>query len=293
MTFPVVGFQQYDTRGLAWDGTNIWTTSYTGTYFRLDATTGNIVYSFVSSSTGSSGGLTFDGQYLWKASRPEFNRIDPITGNVVATISGFDLPGIEEGLTFDGQYLYVISYNNSSNPRIWKIDASSGALMSDSFALPYGTYNGLAFDGQSLWAVGWQPTQTLYKISSPSVTSTSVDIKPGGDPNSIEPNSKGKIPVAILTTDTFDATQVDWETVLFGLDGATESHGRGHIEDVDGDGDLDLLFHFKTQATGIQCGDTEATLTGETFDGEALTGSDSINTVNCPTVDSGIWTASA
>jgi len=108
-----------------------------------------------------------------------------------------------------------------------------------------------------------------------------IDIKPGSDPNSINLNSKGTIPVAILTTDTFDATQVDWELVLFGSEGATESHGRSHVEDVDGDGDSDVVLHFKTRDTGIGCGDAEATLTGENFGGEAFSGSDSVKIVKC------------
>jgi hypothetical protein len=98
---------------------------------------------------------------------------------------------------------------------------------------------------------------------------------------SINPKSKGNIPVAILTTGDFDATTVDPLSVEFGPDGATESHGRGHIEDVDGDGDDDLVLHFRTQDTGIQCGDTSASLIGETSGGQAIEGSDSINTVGC------------
>ena len=57
--------------------------------------------------------------------------------------------------------------------------------------------------------------------------------------------------------------------------------GGVNIEDADGDGDLDLILHFKTQETGIQCGDTSAFLTGETFDGQAVEGSDSIKTAGC------------
>ena len=85
-------------------------------------------------------------------------------------------------------------------------------------------------------------------------TEVAIDIKPGGDPNSINPRSKGVIPVAILTAETFDAGTVDPSTVEFGPNGATEAHGQGHLEDVDGDGDLDLVLHFRTQATGFQCG---------------------------------------
>lgn len=118
---------------------------------------------------------------------------------------------------------------------------------------------------------------------SPEITviTVAIDIKPGSFPNSINPRSKGVIPVAILTTSVFDATTVNPLSVKFGPDGATESHGRGHIEDVDGDGDQDLVLHFRTQDTGIQCGNTSASLTGKTTSGIAIEGFDSIITVGC------------
>jgi hypothetical protein len=116
-----------------------------------------------------------------------------------------------------------------------------------------------------------------------------IDVKPGGDRNSINPRSKGKIPLAILTTNiadgdssNFDAMQVDPLTVAFGPNGAAQAHRRGHVADIDGDGDADLILHFNTQETGIQCGDIEATLTGETFSGQLISGSDTIDTVGCP-----------
>lgn len=112
--------------------------------------------------------------------------------------------------------------------------------------------------------------------------SVSVDIKPDGVPNSINLVSKEMIPVAILTTETFDALQVDWETVRFGPSGATERHERLHVRDTDGDGDMDAVLHFRVRDTGIRCGDTESMLTGETYAGEAFTGVDTINIVKCP-----------
>ena len=41
-----------------------------------------------------------------------------------------------------------------------------------------------------------------------SVVTVSIDITPGSYPNSINPKSKGQIPLAILATDTFDPTTV-------------------------------------------------------------------------------------
>ena len=135
--------------------------------------------------------------------------------------------------------------------------------------------NGWLDLGESLF----ESHQLMNVCDTPCITI--IDIHPGSFPNSINPRSKGVIPVAILTTDAFDATQVDPLSVKFGSGGATESHGRGHIEDANGDGHMDLVLHFATQDSGIQCVDTSAFLTGNTFTGLAIIGSDSIKTVGC------------
>lgn len=124
----------------------------------------------------------------------------------------------------------------------------------------------------------------FYTSNVPVSLAVTIDIKPGSDPNAINLKSRGVIPVAILTTDTFDATTVDHLSAEFGPAGATEAHGRGHVEDVDGDMDWDLVLHFKTQVTGIACGEDEASLTGQaTIDGMpiTITGMDAIKTVGC------------
>ena len=117
------------------------------------------------------------------------------------------------------------------------------------------------------------------------IIAVDIDIKPGSDPNSINCNNENEsIAVAILTTDDFDATAVDHTTVTF--EGASETHldrrsgqPRLHEEDVDIDGDDDLVFHFRLGDTDLDCGSTDGTLTGETFDGQPFVGTDAVRTV--------------
>lgn len=112
-----------------------------------------------------------------------------------------------------------------------------------------------------------------------------IDIKPGSDPNSINcDNDKQVITVAILTTDYFDATTVDHTTVTF--EGASEMHidrksgePRSCEEDVDRDGDIDLVFHFRLSETNLTCESTEGVLKAE-IDGIPISGTDSVHMVD-------------
>lgn len=118
-------------------------------------------------------------------------------------------------------------------------------------------------------------------VVCPANTEITIDIKPGSEPNAINVRSNGKIPVAILTMDNFDASMVNASSVKFGPSNAQPVHYA--LEDVDGDGDWDLILHFKAQETGISCVDTEATLTGQTIDEPPIPieGTDSVKPVGC------------
>jgi hypothetical protein len=151
-----------------------------------------------------------------------------------------------------------------------------GILRANAFYGSSDAFNTLSMEFDDISAASLEASG----IPQTSVIPIPIDIKPGSDPNSVNPKSKGVIPVAVLGSIGFDAMQVDFSTVTFGPDGASTAHD-GHVEDVNDDDFMDMVFHFKTQETGIACGDAEATLMGETFGGTQFTGTDAVKTVGC------------
>ncbi len=109
-----------------------------------------------------------------------------------------------------------------------------------------------------------------------------LDIKPRSFPNSISTKSRGRIPVAILSSPTFDASaEVDKTNLTFGRTGdeASLAFCTNSSEDVNDDGLVDVVCHFYNQATGFQRGDTEGVLKGVTQGGRPFEGLDSVRIV--------------
>lgn len=136
----------------------------------------------------------------------------------------------------------------------------------------------------SLWSMG-NPTLIWYdnaKITTLYRT-VSIDIKPGSDQNSINLSSAGVIPVAILSSDTFDATSVDPETVSLAgsrvkMVGRIEKY-LCHEEDVNEDELMDLVCKIQTIEDLIVTGESIAVLEAETFDGTPVRGEDNVRIV--------------
>ena len=151
-----------------------------------------------------------------------------------------------------------------------------------------GDFNG---DGAQDLAVTNAFNDTVSVLINQCATlAVDIDIKPHSHPHSINPRSRGVIPVAILGSDTLDVADVDEVTLRFGPGAAPIAHRHGHLEDVNCDGIMDLMLHFRTHDTGIACGDESVTLTGETLDGQPFAGTDSIQTVGCREVKQpAIW----
>ena len=123
---------------------------------------------------------------------------------------------------------------------------------------------------------------SLYNAGASGKTITiSFDVKPGNgdDADPINLGSMGKTPVAILSTETFDATTVDIGSVRFaGAMVSVKKNGEYHAsyEDVNDDGLIDLVLHFDTQSLQLSDSSTETTLSGVTASGRCISGTDEI-----------------
>jgi hypothetical protein len=75
-----------------------------------------------------------------------------------------------------------------------------------------------------------------------------IDIKPGDGTNSTNLAGQGNIAVALLSTADFNAALVDVGSVRF----AGAAAVQWALEDVNGDGRLDMVLHFRTQDTNLR-----------------------------------------
>jgi hypothetical protein len=189
---------------------------------------------------------------------------DGSSGQVVAYVNGWPIIAIEDTVN-------LAVFDAADNVVHFLMDDSS--FVDDP---PLGFVDRIRiFDG----ALSAEEVRVLLDID--------ISIKPKGEPNSINPKSKGTIPVALLSREGFYAPgDVDADSLTFGRTGNEDSlNGCGPSgEDVNGDGLSDLVCHFRTADTGFLRGDTEGILRGTTVRGLPVEGRDSVRVVgrqNC------------
>jgi hypothetical protein len=115
-----------------------------------------------------------------------------------------------------------------------------------------------------------------------------IDIKPDDPDNAINLGSNGLLPVAVLTTPDFDARTVDTSDlsrIRFGdVNGSLRvSPTRSALEDVDANGDVDLVLFFSMPTIrnmgALTAASTHAELTAFTTDGIPVSGTDTVQIV--------------
>ncbi len=185
--------------------------------------------------------------------------IDTLTNTVITTISA-GLRPLGIAIPPDGCCVYIA--NEEPSPyMITVIDAKSNTVKT-TVPVPL-----------SPWGLA---------IIPPTLT-VGIDIKPGSFPKTINLGSAGVVPVAILSSPTFDAQKVDPESVT--LAGASVKLIRKgdryscSAVDVNGDGLPDLLCHVVTTEFALQPGESLAVLEAKTFAGQRVRGEASIQIV--------------
>lgn len=120
---------------------------------------------------------------------------------------------------------------------------------------------GINRDGDSVVDMGAYEFQVIH---------VEIDIKPASGNKSINLTVGGLLPVAILSSEIFDASKVDPSSIRF----VDTKPVRHMLQDVDEDGDIDLLLEFKRKALELDSDITKATLIGQTRNNQPFVGSD-------------------
>ncbi len=204
----------------------------------------------------------------------------PILGDSAITITPVQVPQPD-------QHGYGYGYG---------VDSRSGTGYHFGYGYGYGYGNGagggtvtytynVTIDTTSLPAGSYDAVANLNtgKAAKPEFTSAhatfiiseTIQVTIEISPKTINPDSNGVITVTIFSNASagFDVADINISTVRF---------GRGNAQvNMSGISTNKLILKFNTADTQIQCGDTQATLTGKTSSGQDIFGSDSFRTKEC------------
>jgi hypothetical protein len=133
----------------------------------------------------------------------------------------------------------------------------------------------LSFFGTTTTSVG-DYTLNISGITVANRTQQiNIEVKPGShDLAPLNPRAKGKVPVAIMGSASFDVSGVKQTTLTFGSTGNEKSLSKCQkvTRDINNDGYADQLCHFENRLAGFKGGDIEGILKGETTNGTQFEG---------------------
>lgn len=189
--------------------------------------------------------------------------------------------------TYDGNYVRM--YENGALLKSW---LQPGALTATTAPLhiakpghPLDSYSNAIIDEAAIYnrALTLAEVQAHYLNGLNGVgyvedVTVTIDIKPGPGTNAIKLTGKGSVPVAIVSSDTFDATTVDVSTVVFA--GASPLPIGMTAKDVNADGRLDVILHFNNADLNLAPESTQACLTGMTLGGQKFKACDTVRIID-------------
>ena len=184
-------------------------------------------------SDGDSTSVTFD---LIVANVPP--SIDAVTDDgprnvgspITISVAASDPAGANDPLTYEFDF---------DNDLVYEVTNATGVAQHAYASAGAKHVNLRVTDGD-----GGEATAThVVQVIQGGVQNVEIDVSAG----SINLGSNGAIAVRLITTPQFDAAQVDLTSVLFAGAAAFQSA----FDDLDGDGDLDAIFHFRRQDTNL------------------------------------------
>ena len=195
-------------------------------------------------------------------------------GTVVGTVAASD---VDAGQTL----VYSVVSGNTSGA--FTINATTGRItVANAAALDFETTPTFSLtvrvtdNGTPALSRTAVVTISLTDIVEPLIVM--LDVVPGDSSNSFKRTAKFN--VAILSTATLNAQQINVTTIRFGKLGTENSLVRNNqgtpsffYQDVNGDGRLDLVVKIDGAKTGLAVGDTLAKFTGFMTNGRQLLGS--------------------
>ena len=132
------------------------------------------------------------------------------------------------------------------------------------------------------WLTGSYPQETLNLLPTTGLGDIAIDIRPGSEINSVNPSSRGVLPVAILGDDLLDVFDIDLARLyLAGAPPRTRGNSGkiGSFKDLNGDSIIDLTVHFEMNELDISPAATDLLLVGYFADDTPFAGTDSIRIV--------------
>jgi hypothetical protein len=126
-----------------------------------------------------------------------------------------------------------------------------------------------------------ETASTLCGDLDPTCIRVAINVR-----SSIMTHRRGVVPVVVFGSEALDVADLDVDSLRFGPGGAATAHDlmdpftwNEHLDDVNLDGFMDVMTHYRADESGIAPGDESADLLGLTLDGRPLKGVGPIKTV--------------
>lgn len=213
------------------------------------------------------------------------DRSEAQVGDVVSytlslnNLSVLDAPQVNliDKLSAQAQVLSVSSTQGSCGFNAQNLTCDLGLLGAGSSAVVYysvlvsapGNLLNQAMVSSAYNDPDWSNNSAAVSVAIP----VRLDIKP----KTINLNSEGVIPMAVMGAPGFDVTAINVGSVYFGPMQAGVDHPDAlHYADIDSDGYLDQVFHFRVQESALDEQQDYACLSGSLITGQSFTGCDAV-----------------